>query len=283
MKIIFAAPLLVTARVRCGGSAHRVCWDGNRIFFPDHPHLAREQMLSEFGGRCRCLVVRQAWRKKARKHIPAELRSTFEQCRVARAEARARTKRASNLIASLRESEEKRNRVHHPRTIAAVRAALQQCCYRSSPVGPRHESIARVGPRDEPSGRVRRPSAEGGRVDPLSARSFPPDTVTSITIVVGNGWLRNVFERGLAVVDGHLILDTVTESAVSHRRLVTALRRPESDPWWVTAFGEEPDLARGPLVLAVAQGRGYAVRARPARVVEVPSPDGRTRNTLRWS
>jgi hypothetical protein len=101
-----------------------------------------------------------------------------------------------------------------------------------------------------------------------------------LSFTVGYGWYQTVFRAGLAVIDGQLILAVLTEAELTHRRLREALGKSFQERWWVAPFGKDPDLNGGPYVLAVYEGPGYKLRGRPARVVRIPGPDGKTRTVL---
>jgi hypothetical protein len=243
---------------------HRIIYDGKKLKFPDHPEMAREKKLFEFGARCRCLEVQQGWAQRVRRLMPEPLRPAFDQWR----EARSRGRR---LAESRHEGLDLLNAVTH-RVEEAVRAALARCNYRRNPKR-KHETEIVVGTM--PGARME--VAPGPSL--YSWRTTFPDS--RMTIWVGYSWVRAVHQAGLAVIDGRLVLAALTEDELRHRKLLRARGCPLKDSWWAASCGEEPDLSRGPLVMALRQGRGYSVRPRLARVVEVPGPDGQPRKVLR--
>jgi hypothetical protein len=250
------APAPVTVRVRCDGHLHRVVFDGRHIHLPDHPNLSRDETMFEFGARCRCLEIRVAWRKRVPEVLPRPLWKAFE-WRLARYQTRQDAVLARKAAAEVAAWERTRQLEHNPRTVKAVRSALEEHChYRvSSPIP---ALCVRLGGGPCASG-------YGSR---LSFRVTP-------------GWYFTVFKAGLAVVDQRLVLAVLTEEEIGHRRLLLSLGQPVPDRWWLAALGETLDLAKGPYVLAVFQGRGYSLHERLARVVTVTGPDGSTRQVLR--
>jgi hypothetical protein len=251
-------PEPVTATVRCNGGLHHVVFDGQHLHLPDHPEpdLSRWETLFEMGNRgCRCLEVREAWREGVRSLVPRLLLSAFR-WQLARYRARQDAERAWLEAAADADTLRLFERWNNPRTVRAVQSALEHCDYRSADA--------------KPGLRIslgRRPFAEGNR--------------RFLTFQVGYGWYRTVFQAGLAVVDGRLVLAVLTEEELCHRRLRQALGLSVPDRWWLPVLGETPNLAEGPYVLAVYQGRGCTLRPRLARVVSVTGPDGTTRRVLR--
>jgi hypothetical protein len=47
-----------TVKVCCNGKRQRIAFDGKHLHLLDHPELARDMALVEFGSDCRCLEVR---------------------------------------------------------------------------------------------------------------------------------------------------------------------------------------------------------------------------------
>jgi hypothetical protein len=251
-------PAPVTIKVRCEGHLHRVVFDGQHLHLPDHPNLRRYETLFEFGHRYPCLKVLEAWRKRLRKVLPRPLLGAFDRWREQRFQARQAALLARQAAADDENYERGDRLVYHPRTVQAVRTALEQChCHsRSRALTPPVSVHLGLGP-----------GATGTTYGPI--------------IQVGYNWYRTVFQAGLAVIDGRFILAVLTEEELRHRRLRQALGRSVPARWWLPALGETPNLAKGPYVLAVYQGRGCTLRLRPARVVSISNPDGTTRRVLR--
>ena len=76
-----------------------------------------------------------------------------------------------------------------------VRLALQSCGYRLP-----ERCVIAVGVGSEPQAEVVRPPR----------RRFPRDTSVRLVVEVGVGWYSQVFQRGLAVVQGNFVLAAVT-------------------------------------------------------------------------
>jgi hypothetical protein len=137
-------------------------------------------------------------------------------------------------------------------------------------------------PSEQPGVKVTRlvlhPDELAGASDPARLQAV---TYELATVRVSCGWYANVHRRGLAVVRGCLVLATVTEADVRHRKLLRSLGRSAPEPWWVRPFGEDPDLSAGPLVLVMHQGRD-TVRARPARVIAAARRPGGPNPSLQF-
>jgi hypothetical protein len=250
-------PPAAQAKVRCNGSMHTVCFDGESIRLPSHDDLRKEWMLLEFGGGCRCLEVLLAWRDKVPSLIPDGLRGAYDNWRVARAEAR---RRRSERDAGVRDGwlPPETGRIKHDDPLKAVKNAVEARAQRAA-----NAALERCGYRTRGWFDVK----VGGEPGVQRHRRW-----TDVT--VGGGWYARVYESGLAVVDGRFVLAVLTRSDVEHRRMRRSLGHEDPPSWWVRAFGEEPELSKT-CVLALFQGRGNALRARPAFVVEKAGPTGR--------
>jgi hypothetical protein len=235
-------PPPVEVEVRCNGKMHRIDFDGQTLRLLDHPDLRRDRYLYEFGGCCRCLEVLGAWQDVpgttgARGVIPHGLRDAYDYWRSARARARSRLRlpEGSKTYASLwRVKAAVKNRVRQE-----AMTALLQCGYR---IGKYCSFRVEVG------------SKPGVERD---------DWLPTVNVTVGGGWYARVFRRGISVIKGRFVLAVLTRDDVEHRRMRRALGHEDRAPWWVAAFGENPDL-RNPCVLALYQGRGNSLHARPA-------------------
>jgi hypothetical protein len=102
-----------------------------------------------------------------------------------------------------------------------------------------------------------------------------------VEVVLRPDWVYRVLERGLAVIDGKMVLDLVAAADVPQPGVLISLGRPVPIPSWFAALGKKPDLTQGPLALAVYPGTGCSVYAQPARVVNEVGPGGKPRTVLR--
>jgi hypothetical protein len=241
-----------TARVRCSNQFHQIVFDGKALHFPGHPNLGRDKLLFKMGGRCRCLEVQRAWARMVNRLLPAGLYDAYCGWRLARRGARAAARRGTDQLDSLRE------RIIR-RIARAVKTALSKCDYRLSPDG-NHTVQINVG--GEP----------GGAREDLLSWGVP---ASRLRLQVGWGWYLRVWKRGLAVVEGKLVLAVLTEDDLRYRKELQALKRPCPKPWWVEPLGEDPDLTQGPYVLALCPDPLGSVNPLPARVVEIAGPDGK--------
>jgi hypothetical protein len=239
-------PAPTEVKVRCGGGVHRVVFDGTSLGLPDHPQLARDEILFGFGGRCRCLEVRRAWVARARDVLPDGLLDAYDGWRVARPDARARRGTTGVTLWAIKNAVELRS-------LQAARATLAQCPYK---LGRGWLSFA-VGDRPGVF------KNEWGQV-----------------VTVSCGWYSRVFLREMAVIDGRFVLSVLTRDDVDHRQMPKELKRPARVPWWVGPFGEAPDLSQT-CVLALFQARGAALRPQPAIATTTVGPDGLSVRTLR--
>jgi hypothetical protein len=239
--------MAAVAKVRCGGTVHRVAVEGRHLRLLDHPHLKRGEAPP-----CRCVQVRDAWYRGHRAGLPHALRKALA-LRRARGLTRMLEREALDEVYVL--PTQARKKTWEASRQAAAAVDYYSCVLQVLP------------PSEQPGVKVTRlvlhPDELAGAPDPARRES---ETYELATVRVSCGWYANVRRRGLAVVGRCLVLAAVTEADVRHRELLRSLGRRAPEPWWVRPFGEDPDLSAGPLVLVMHQGRG-SVRARPARVV----------------
>jgi hypothetical protein len=243
----FDRPGPVTAWVSCNGADHRIVFDGQRLQLPDHPKLSRDEILFEFGDECRCLEVREGWRKRIRELLPQALWWPFDWCR----EGRFRDRQPDPDPAL----------VYHRATAQALRQALENCHYRLGRLSTSSVDVY-LGRHCYCDGHSRR-----------GTHSIP-------TFVIDDRWFGRVFRTGRCVIDGRLVLAVLTENEIRLRRLLQSRGERVPSSWWLKPLGENPDLTQGPFVLAVYQDRWNRFHSRPARVVRGTGPDGVTREVL---
>lgn len=182
-------PKPVTCQVRCNGRMHRIEFDGEHLHLLDHPHLEREKVLREFGNKCRCLDVLDAWanchprlRPALQKgRIPAPLREPFLAWREARLKARYTARQMPDLQNSL-------DKAAHDRTVQAVKSSLRKSywwLYSQINLNPVSGCIGTI-PDAYRQGKV-------------------------LHVDVRDNWYRNVYRQGLAVIAHQFILDVLTE------------------------------------------------------------------------
>jgi hypothetical protein len=254
--------MAAVAKVRCSGTVHRVALEGRHLRLLDHPDLKRGESPP-----CRCVQVRDAWYRGHRPGLPHALRKALA-LRRARGQTRMLERCTPDEVRHLQTQV-------LSKTCDAVRqaaaAANYFCCLLRVPP-----------PSEQPGVRVTRlvlhPDEVAGASDPARLQAL---TYELATVRVSRGWYAKVHRRGLAVVRGCLVLATVTEADVRHRRLLRSLGRSAPEPWWVGPFGEDPDLSAGPLVLVMHEGRD-TVRARPARVIAAARRPGGPNPSLQF-
>jgi hypothetical protein len=269
-------PRPVEVRVRCDGYIHRIEFDGRRLRLLDHRDLKRERLCMKFGADWPCHDVLDAWRRGKQQKLPEGLRAALNSHRLAKLWA---AYQASESPEETRTALLRLEQASNCRTAQAAESAFRTCSYRTD--------LCRVRPQrfwvdNEPSA-----SIEILRPGPRCANSwFLPrprfDTgCLHAQVAVRPDWYYRVYERGLAVIDGKLVLDILTDADLPLPGELRAFGHKVPVPSWIAGLGDELDLRRGPLALVVYQGRGYTVRPRPAWVVEEPGPDGKPRKVLK--
>lgn len=243
-------PGRVEAHVLCNGRRHTVVFDGMNLFVPNHPELAREKMLCEFGGRCRCLEVLDAWKRGDRNKLPDSLKNVYDTWRSYRASYR-------KIIRIRSSADTRRKNLHLPmlefgRRVCtvnarhAVEACLEQCNYAF--------------------GLVKRP-----HVTWIAVGDFPPDvscrkakSQITLRVSVGYGWLKNVLKAGRAVIHGRLTLAALTQAEIDWwtQQGSAGLQRALK-PWWMKAYGETPELTTSIPVLTAIRGLASTVGIYP--------------------
>lgn len=187
-----------SVRVRCDGHLHTISLTpSGAIVLHDHPDRAEvERAFAALGGEpCRCLQVMDAWRRKNRSALPADLRPAFDE---ARARAEKRSRRAIDPLTIPFVSRAS------ARVTKLAKAALESCSYRRSKTrwaGGDH--IVRV--------RIGQPGISGYGERVWSSNGKWPGTDSYIIATISLSWFTRVYRRGLAVVDGCFVLDVLSE------------------------------------------------------------------------
>ncbi|HET7487242.1 MAG TPA: hypothetical protein VFJ85_04890 [Acidimicrobiales bacterium] len=196
-----------TAEVVCGGARHRVSWRRGKLKFEDHDLSAERAMLA-FGGEApECLQVLTLWRNLHSWAMSTELLQHM-QSRLGPGVllAPGDLRRVSDLGLLLTWEREWRRRRYfsdHGRILT------QQLRQRAMPPLREHLKywMAELGSRrmskvDLELARRGQPPALRGRMDSVGVRAHA---------VLGVQWLVEVWARGLATVDGALVLEVVEE------------------------------------------------------------------------
>jgi hypothetical protein len=265
---------------------HRVVFDGQYVHLPDHPDLQRDYQYFELGDACRCLQVREAWRRltppeestggfapgaeeiwrrRMRAVLPPCFRKAFDDWRVARSMARRELRRLHlrQHIRLYREAIAKRE--------SAVTQALCLAEYDYRPVQTPNIWV-QVEPGDPEVYLDNVPTTSTFRRVGRKARQRT--SVGTLSVKVGPGWYGRVYQRGLALVDRKLILAVLTEADIDYRQRLKASGKSAPAPWWVESFGEHPDLSKGTCVLVLCTIGTYCCQLRSARVVAGQNSDG---------
>jgi hypothetical protein len=241
---------------------HRIVFDGMNLHLPDHADLRRDQVLREFGSKCRCLGIREAWRNwdptlspdEQKRNLPTALRTVFLDWREGRCRARC----------VARESCEEHPSVHERgRIVWAVKRSLVACGIGwHTPVSYRVPFAVDIEDHPDVSGFWCTCPYE----EKWYLRHGAPNRL--LQVAVKPDWLRKVYQRKLDVIDGRFVLDVVTGPEVRIREVCNPRRRGRGKWWGHRCLNP----ARGPFVLVI-DGQ-CEKHPRPARLVQRLGKDG---------
>jgi len=191
------AKIAVSTTVRCSGREHRiVLTKSGRLVLVDHPDLKAERAMIALGGdACTCMEIYLAWCRHNRTAMTNELLQPFDEA-WGRQQKRARRHCAGVQDPLLRNP--LRVRTAH-RTVNTIRqCVIKDCIYRGV-VEASYDVFL-------PSVRILSPrSGESGSVVMVDG------VVGQLAISVPITWLARIWKRGLAVVDGWLVVNVLDE------------------------------------------------------------------------
>lgn len=187
--------MAVEVRVQCEGQSHRVVLaDSGKLAFPDHEGLFEDMTLAALGDAelPRCAQVLLAWREGRSGPLPRRLREELS-----RSGSRAHQRRPVESVDPLTKPKEWRL---ERRLERELRAAWDATCYRKKKWD-MHVTVK--------LGSVPMVTAQSTKL--WRPRHNLPSVRQEVTLQADIRWLSRVWLRGLAVVDGHLVMDVLEE------------------------------------------------------------------------
>lgn len=334
----------VTVSVRCNGSMHNIVYDKGHLSFPAHPQIKRNEALFELGARCRCIEVREGWRRDKENLLPVELLPVYRFVKQARKVYRARL--AESLISpptlSVADTIEymKSEVVDQAAGVTLLADALDSfneeartqnfvvlCPYFTIPTYFPDQAEEELDMFSWDEKGARRPKQKerfwapvvkrdgGVAFDESEAVALKRRSNRALTAVTGRNynirqigsmarnmvasvisqesklaqnwttkieklivglkpsWLEKVFKKGLSVIEGHFVLDTMSPFDLHWYRSLSAERRacmPPEVAWWLP-YGEIPEVAANETLVLTIKRVGARLMSWPAKVINEPN------------
>lgn len=185
--------------VLCETGKHRVYLINGSLVVPRHDgdDLVKHQALVDLGGKaCRCVIVVNKWPKLACASIPRGLHRKVKECRKLRRKRTPHRYYYSKVAGKLGKDFVTRKGWYGELQRRLALLVLLRCNFKimKYPEAGLHILV------------TSHPIARGA----VSAHKGDDDKPTTpfgyVTIGVGSYWLKDIYSRGLAMVDGHLII-----------------------------------------------------------------------------
>ena len=236
----------------CRGETHRIAYDGKSLILLNH-NLVHETAAVTLGDApCRCMKLLQHWRNRVSQPFHGDMFNAIDQ--------------------TIRKSRERANNWFSHRLVtlnqrtSRLAALSDRVAHRTAARDIAAELLKRLYSDSYAYRPVAGQKALGGRlfvVDSIATHRSPGKPLVHVDLPLY--WKRDVYDRGLAVIDNYFIIDVLTDKHVEHG-YARKRAAPWYKPWWLDLYIR----TRNPIVMALRRcaSAGTKPFQYPAEVVD---------------